>query len=139
MKIITKNLIRFAIVFTIGAIVFRYGLSHFLTNHWFNQVWIIAVVYFFFNLGIGWFYGKKDYETLPLFDIGFRFHFTTYLLFNIVSELWYHFGYPSQFESIKSIHQTAIFWGIGLIVHFIVYLIVRNRTISGIERSEIFE
>ena len=109
-----------------------------LGNDLFNQ-FIHRNINLFFNLGIGWFYGKKDNETLPLFDIGFRFHFVTYLLFNIVAELWYHFGYPSQLESIKSIHQTAIFWGIGLFVHFIVYLIVRNRTISGIERSEIFE
>lgn len=139
MKALTKNLMFFTIFFFIGAIVFRYGLSHFIETHNYNLVWITAVFYFIFNFFIGWLFGKKDYETLPLYDIGFRFHFVTYLLFNTVSVLWFLIGFHSQFESIRIVYSTAIFWGIGLLIHFIFYLIAIKNTIKGLNKEEIFE
>ena len=139
MKALTKNLLYFMFFFTIGAIVFRYGLSSFLENRTYSLVWIIAVIYFFFNFFIGWYFGKRDYETLPLYDIGFRFHFATYLLFNTVSVLWFLFDFHSHFESIRVVYVTALFWGIFIIAHFVIYLINRRNAILGIEKSEIFE
>ena len=139
MKTITKNLVYFAIFFFIGAIVFRSFLSATLENRSYTLVWIIAVGYFFFNFLIGWFFGKKDYESLPLYDVGFRFHFLTYLLFNIVGILWFSLGFHSQFESIRNVYAIALFWGIGLLFHFIFYLIARNNTIKGLNKEEIFE
>ncbi len=139
MKVITKNLMYFAILFIMGAIVFRYGLSHFLENHSYNLVWILAAIYFLFNFFIGWFFGKRDYETLPLYDVGLRFHTVTYLLFNIVSGLWFSIGFHSHFESIRIVYVTAFFWGIGLLIHFIIYLKTRKNAIKGIKKSEIFE
>lgn len=139
MKTLTKNLLYFAFLFFIGAIVFRYSLSHFLENHSYNLVWIIAVFYFFFNFMIGWFFGKRDYESLPLFDLGFRFHFVTYLIFNIVSILWFSFGFHSQFENIRIVYIIAFFWGLGLFVHLIFYLIARKNSLNGLNKEEIFE
>lgn len=139
MKALTKNLMYFMIFFFMGAIVFRYSLSYFLENRTYALVWIIAVIYFFFNFFIGWFFGKRDYETLPLYDIGFRFHFATYLLFNTVSVLWFLFDFHSHFESIRVVYVTALFWGIFIIIHFVIYLITRRNAILGIEKSEIFE
>ncbi len=129
----------FAIFFFIGAIVFRYSLSHFIENRAYNPIWMIAVIYFLFNFFIGWFFGKRDYESLPLYDIGFRFHFATYLLFNIVSVLWFIFGFHSHFESIRIVYITALFWGIGLLIHFILYLMARKNSINGLNKEEIFE
>lgn len=139
MKTITKNLIYFAIFFFIGAIVFRYCLSVNLETRSFSLVWVIAVGYFSFNFLIGWFFGKRDYESLPLYDVGFRFHFVTYLLFNIVAVLWFSLGFHSQLESIRIVYIIAIFWGIGLLIHFIFYLIARKKTIKGLNKAEIFE
>ncbi len=139
MKALTKNLMYFAILFFIGTIVFRYCLSHFLENRDYNLVWIIAVLYFFFNLFIGWFFGKRDYETLPLHDIGFRFHFATYLLFNIVAVLWFSFGFHSHSESIRDVYFTALFWGTLLLIHFILYLIAQKNSIKGLNKEDIFE
>ena len=139
MKAFTKNLMYFAIFFFIGAIVFRYSLSHFLENSSYNLVWITAVIYFFFNFMIGWFFGKRDYEALPLYDIGFRLHFVTYLLFNIVSVTWFLFGFNSHFENIRIVYITALFWGFGLLIHFIFFLIVRKNSINGLNKEEIFE
>lgn len=139
MKSITKNLMYFAIFFFIGAIVFRYCLSTNIENRSYNLVWIIAAGYFSFNFLIGWFFGKRDYKSLPLYDVGFRFHFVTYLLFNIVAVLWFSLGFHSHFESIRNVYVIAIIWGIGLLIHFIIYLIARKSTIKGLNKSEIFE
>ncbi len=139
MKTLTKNLTYFAVFFFLGAIVFRYGLSHFLENRSYNLVWIIAAIYFIFNFLIGWFFGKRDYESLPLYDVGFRFHFATYFLFNIVSVLWFSLGFHSNFESIRIVYVIALFWGIGLLIHLIFYLIVRKNSIYGLNKEEIFE
>ncbi|NMC57999.1 MAG: hypothetical protein GYA51_01180 [Candidatus Methanofastidiosa archaeon] len=139
MKTITKNLMYFAIFFFIGAIVFRCCLSATIENRSYNLVWIIAVGYFFFNILIGWFFGKKDYESLPLYDVGFRFHFLTYLLFNIVAILWFSLGFHSQFESIRNVFSIALFCGFGLLIHFVFYLIARKNTIKGLDKEEIFE
>lgn len=139
MKAITNNLMYFTIFFFIGAIVFRYSLSHSIENRAYNLVWIIAVVYFVFNFLIGWLFVKRDYETLPLYDLGFRFHFVTYLLFNMVSILWFVFGFHSHFESIRIVYFTALFWGIGLLIHFLFYLIARKNSINGLNKEDIFE
>lgn len=139
MKFVTKNLIYYAVLFLIGATVFRYSLSYFLGNHAYNLVWMTAIIYFFSNFIVGWFFGKRDYESLPLYDIGFRFHFVTYLLFNSVSIAWFLFGFQSQYESIRPVYLTALFWGIGLLIHFILYLFVRKNAINGLNKEEIFE
>jgi hypothetical protein len=139
MKALTKNLMNFSIFFFLGAIVFRYGLSQLLENRDYTVIWILAVTYFFFNVIIGWIYGKRDYEILPLYDIGFRFHFVTYLLFNLVSVAWFLFGFHSYRENIRIVYTTALFWGIGLLIHFIFYLITRKNSINGLNREDIFE
>jgi hypothetical protein len=102
-------------------------------------MWILAILYFILNFGIGWFFGKKDYESFPLYDIGFRFHFATYVVFNIIWELWFLFGLQSRVENAKIAHQIALFWGIFLLLHFIIYLFDRKNTFKGLDKSEIFE
>ena len=139
MKSITSNLVKFAIIFALGSIVFRFGLSWFLSNHKFMEIWLLAIFYFILNFSIGWFFGKRDYESLPLYDIGFRFHLTTYIIFNVVSELWFLFNLNSKYEHVNTFHLILIFWGIGILIHFITYLITRKNVINGINKSEIFE
>ena len=139
MKHLTKNLISFAIFFVIGGLIFRYGLSHSLENRMLSMVWVLATIYFLFNFGIGWYFGKRDHESLPLFDIGFRFHLTTFLLFNIISEAWCYFGLLSSYENFRTNRHIAIFWGIGLLIHFVFYLIAQKNTIKGISKDEMFD
>ncbi|MFP4556331.1 MAG: hypothetical protein ACLFNU_05620 [Bacteroidales bacterium] len=129
----------FAVLFLIGAIVFRYSLSESIENRSYSLIWIIAGTYFFFNFFIGWFFGKRDYQSMPLNDIGFRFHFVTYFLFNTVSVLWFLYDFNSQYESIRIVYLTALFWGVVLLIHFIFYLIERKNSINGLNKEEIFE
>lgn len=139
MKSVTSNLLKFAIIFALGSILFRFGLSWAITNHKVFEIWIFASLYFILNFSIGWFFGKKYYESFPLYDIGFRFHLATYVIFNIIAELWFLFGLQSRFENVKIVHQIAIFWGIFLLLHFIIYLFPGKNAIKGLDKSEIFE
>jgi hypothetical protein len=139
MKLITRNLLKFATLFAIGSVLFRMGLSWSIAQHAVVQIWAFAILYFIFNAGIGWFFGKKDYEFFPINDIGFRFHFATYFVFNAIWELWFAFGLESRGESVKTAHLIALFWGIFLLFHFIIYLVNRKNSIQGLDKSEIFE
>jgi hypothetical protein len=139
MKAFTANLMYFAISFFLGAIAFHYGLSYSLESNYFDLVWILAIFYFFFNFLIGWHFGKKDYESIPLNDVGFRFHFVTYFLFNSISMLWFSLGLNSQYESLRVVYLIAIFWGIILIIHFILYLLERRKSINGLSKEDLFE
>lgn len=139
MKSLTKNLIFFAALFLFGAIVFRFGLSHFLENRSYSYVWFLAALYFIYNFVIGWIFGKRDHESLPLFDMGFRFHFVSYLLFNGVSLAWFLLDLNSQSENIGVVYTTAIVWGFFVGGHYILYLFAQKHAIKGINKEEIFD
>jgi hypothetical protein len=139
MKAFTANLMYFSISFFLGAITFRYGMSYSLESKYFDLVWILATIYFFFNFLIGWHFGKKDYESIPHNDVGFRFHFVTYFLFNSISILWFSLGLNSNYESLRIVYLTAIFWGIILIIHFIFFLLERRKSINGLSKEDLFE
>ncbi len=139
MKTITKNLLAFSIALAVLTIAFRFSLSTMLQNQLFSNVWIIATIYGILIFIIGWIFGKKDKMNLPLYDIGFRFHFATYIICNLIAEVWYLIGLQSEYENVRTVHLTVIFWGIALLIHFIIYLATRKNAIKGIKKTEIFE
>jgi predicted neutral ceramidase superfamily lipid hydrolase len=139
MKFITKNLVIFTLLLTFTTVIFRYFLSLTLSLKFFSEVWIIAALYGVIIFAFGWIFGKKDRISLPLYDIGFRFHLTTYLICNTVAEFWYLIGFQSEYENIKNVHLTALFWGIGILLHFVFYLTTRKDSITGLKKDDIFE
>jgi len=139
MKSLTNNLLYFAMLFIFGAIIFRFGLSFFLENGSYNLVWVIAAIYFIFNFMIGWIFGKRDHISLPLFDVGFRFHLVTFILFNGISIAWFLLELNSQKEEIGVVYTTAIIWSFFLVLHFIFYLYAQKQSIKGINKEEIFD
>jgi hypothetical protein len=139
MKLITINQLKFAGSLFLLTIAFRYGLSSLLETSYFTLVWVLAAGYAIAIFAVAWNFGKKDYEYLPLFDIGFRFHLTTYVVCNLIAEIWFLIGFQSKHENIQAVHITAIAWGIGLLIHFVFYLFARKNAIKGIDKSEIFE
>ncbi|MFO8023050.1 MAG: 2TM domain-containing protein [Perlabentimonas sp.] len=139
MKALTKNLLIFSVSLILLTILFRFSLSTMLQNRLFFSVWIVAVAYGIIVFIMGWVFGKRDNLNLPLYDVGFRFHLATYVICNLIGEIWYLLDLQSDYEKIRTIHLTALFWGIGLLIHFIIYLITRKDAIKGIKKSEIFE
>lgn len=139
MKTITNNLLAFSIGLVVLTIAFRFSLSTMLQNRLFGSVLIVAIIYSILIFIIGCIFGKKDKMNLPLYDIGFRFHLATYIICNIIAEVWFLFNMQSEYENVRTVHLTAIFWGIGLLIHLIIYLATRKNAIKGIKKSEIFE
>lgn len=139
MKLITSNLAKFALLLTISTVALRFGLSSMLENRHFTLVWVVVALYAIAVFAFGWIFGKRDNETLPLYDIGLRFHVVTYIICNAIAELWYLAGLQSQYEHIRSVHLTVLFWGLGLLLHFILYLFTRKHAINGLKKTEIFE
>lgn len=139
MKTVTINQLRFALLLALLTTAFRFGLSSLLDSREFAWVWVAATAYAVAIFCTGWILGKKDNASLPLFDIGLRFHATTYIVFNGISELWFLLGFQSGYESIVAVHLTALIWGFLLVVHFILFLVMRKNSIKGLEKSEIFE
>lgn len=139
MKALTKNLMYFATLFLLGAVIFRFSLSFFLESRSYTLVWLISAIYFIYNFMIGWIFGKRDYESLPLFDVGFRFHLVSYVLFNGISLAWFQLEFNSQSETTAAVYTTALIWGFFLLVHFIFYLYAQKQSIKGINKEEIFD
>jgi hypothetical protein len=139
MKTITHFLLRFALTATALTIVFRYFLSYGIENKSSILIALSAILYGVAMFISGWLFGKKDEEYLPIYDVGFRFHFTTYLIHNLISLLWFGFGFNSHFEKIETIYTTAIIWGAFLIGHFLIFLWARKNSINNLDKEDLFE
>ena len=139
MKLVTINQIKYAVALLISTVLFRIILSHLIAAEKHQQTWYIGVIYGIVIFISGWVFGKKDRLTLNLYDIGFRFHLTTYIICNLIGQIWVIFSLTAENESTKSINMMAIYWGIGLILHLIIFLSTRKNSINGIKKSEIFD
>lgn len=139
MKIITPYLLRFGIAASILTILFRYTLSSLMTERLFVLVFVSAALYAAGMFALGWIYGKKDGEYLPIADIGFRFHVTAYLVHNLISWLWFAGGFHSSYESIQVVYYIAILWGVLLLIHLGFYLHSLKHTVNHLDKDDLFD
>lgn len=139
MKIITRNLLIFAALLFTYTILFRFGLSSLLTAEKWIWVIVISVLYGGIIFITAWMTGKRDGKENFLFDAGFRWNITTFIIWGIASEAWFLLGYHSSSESIGVVHITLLIWSGFLVLHFILFLILRRRTIKGVHKTDIFE
>lgn len=139
MKTVTRYLVGFAIAAFLLTIAFKCSLSFSLDRQQFVATKIFSVLYALSMFAFGWFFGKKDGAYLPIFDVGFRFHFTTFVIHNLVCGLWFLLKLNSVREKAESFYTILIVWGILLLAHFIIYLALRKKTIDGLNRDDLFE
>ena len=85
---------------------------------------------------IGWYFGKKDFLENEIHDIGFRWHCATYLLCKGGNVIAHYAGLNTK--NLKAIGLISLFWGIGLLVHFVFFLINQRNSIRGYHKDEIF-
>ena len=138
-NLITPNLLKFTLTTILLTILFRLALSSFITSKMTFALIFSSIVYGILMWVNGNYFGRKEYEYLPIYDVGFRFHLSTFLAHNIVSILWFVFGFQSKFESIRIIYMTAGIWSIFLLIHLIYYVSVRRSTINDLDREDLFE
>lgn len=139
MKIITKNLLLFASLLFVYTLLFRYGLGSLLDAERWGWVAIISVLYGGLIFITAWTTGRRDGKETFLFDAGFRWNLTTFVIWGIASEAWFLLGLHSAHESIRVVHITLLIWSGFLVLHFILFLILRRRTIHGVHKTDIFE
>ncbi|MGB0376449.1 MAG: hypothetical protein ACPGC5_04560 [Flavobacteriaceae bacterium] len=136
---ITKSLTQFVLVITLLTILFRVSLSQFLNEQLWSFVFIPPIVYIILMFVSGRYFGIKEYEYLPIGDIGFRFHLSTFLVFFIVSYTMYYNGFMSVSETREILDITLLIWGIFLSIHMIFYLKSKRNNIKGIDKKDIFD
>jgi len=139
MKIISRNLLLFALLLFIYTVLFRFGLGQLLMAEKWAWVAIIAVVYGIAIFVTAWMTGKREGMNNFLFDAGFRWNLTTFIVWGAASEAWFLLGLHSAYESIRVVHITLLIWSGFLVLHLILFLILRRRTIKGVHRTDIFE
>lgn len=132
---LSKNLKAFGVLALIYTLVFNYYYSAFIADMLWNNVGIAATIYFFAMFITGLILGAKDPIRSSRIDQGLHYHFVTYLVVNTTGILWTLLGFSAGAETIGMKLLTALSWGVGLLVH---YLIVRHM-IKGIPRDEVFE
>ena len=138
-KLITPYLLQFALAAAVLAVIFRYFLSYGMDSRTAVIIHLSGVLYFAGMFISGWHFGKKDGNYLPIYDVGFRFHFTAYFVHNLISELWFILGFNSCAEAIKFIHFTAIIWGIFVLFHFLFFLRARKKSYNNLDKQDLFE
>lgn len=139
MKILSRNLLIYALLLLVYTLLFRWGLSSLLTAERFLWVVLISVAYGAIIFFTAWTSGKREGMNNFLFDAGFRWNLTTFIVWGAVSEAWFLLGFQSAYESIRIVHITLLIWSGFLFLHFILFLILRRRTIKGVHKSDIFE
>lgn len=139
MKTITPYLLRFVATESVLTLIFRFILSYAIESEISKMVFFTSAIYGALMFISGWYFGKKDSEYMPIFDIGFRFHLSTYLVHNGISFLWVGLGFASKNESLSILSYIAGYWSIFLVIHFIFFLTTRKRTINNLDKENIFE
>lgn len=137
MKALTIRLGQFAISALFLTVLFRYALNLCIgVNSLFGTV-SCSIVYGGLMYLLGWYFGKKDAVENEVHDIGFRYHFITYILCIGIGYGAYYWGWNT--ETLRAMAITAISWGIGLAIHFVFFLLEQRKTIKGYAKDEIFQ
>ena len=139
MKTRSKALLKFAIVAVLLTIIFRLALSNSLAHHQFFLTIIATISYGLLMYATGKYYGKQNRKQLPIYDLGFRFHLTTFLVYNLISYTWFILKLNSALESITPVIYTSIVWGIMVLFHGYYYLRAKKNTIKQLHKDDLFE
>ena len=139
MKAINNYLLRFALTAALLTALFRCFLSYGITHEAIVLITVSSILYAIGMSLAGWYWGKKEKDHIPIYDVGFRFHLATYLVFNVVSEGWFFLGFNSGIEKIETVRSVACLWGFFLFIHFIYFIWTRKKTINNIDKTELFE
>ena len=137
MKFLTLRLGQFSISALLLTILFRYALSLSIGAANTPMILLCAIGYLCLMALLGWYFGGKDVAENDIHDIGFRFHLVTYVLCIGCRYASEYIGWDSG--SLKVFTIAAISWGIGLLIHFVFFLIEQKNTIKGYAKGDIFQ
>ena len=93
MKIISRNLLLFALLLLIYTVLFRFGLGSLLTAEKWAWVLVISVAYGAMIFVTAWMTGKRDGMNNFLFDAGFRWNLTTFIVWGLLLKPGFCLGF----------------------------------------------
>lgn len=132
---LSRNLKIFGALGILYSLVFHYYYSGYVAGGEWNNVILAAVLYGVCMFATGLFLGAKDPVRDTRMDQGFQYHLVTYIVVNGTGILWALVGLSAERETVGVAFLTALSWGMGLLVHF---LVVRHF-IKGMPRKDVFE
>jgi len=139
MKIISRNLLIYTGLLFIYTVFFRLGLSSLLTAEKYSWIMVISILYGLVIFITAWTLGKREWKEYFMFDAGLRWNLTTVLTCSLVGEAWFLLNFHSAHEHIRQIHIQVLIMCVVLLLHLIIFLILRKRTIKGVHKADIFE
>jgi len=134
-----KGICWFGVTLLILTIVFRYLKTYSLDQQSLIMTGILGIVYCISIPILAWGVGGKNFRTHLFLKTGMLYNLTAFIIYVIISELWHILGFASQYEYIFTIHRTAFLWGLGVIIHLIIYLYSRKYTIKDYQKEDIFD
>lgn len=131
MRFFNRYILLFTAIVGIWTALFYAALMYLLRVE--AYVWV-GVISFAYGLGIflaGRFIGRRDpYNGY----FGFNYHFMTYVVCNAAA--WITQEY---FDHTSGALSMTLTWGIGVLVHFIFWMVGRKRSVRGFDKDELFE
>lgn len=137
MRVFTQILGQFAVCALLCTVAFRWALNMVVGMESLHMTLVCSIVYFGLMFLAGWYFGDKDEAENQIHDIGFRFHFITYVFCVAMGYASYYIGWNT--EPLRSLNIGAAAWGIGLAVHFVFFLYAQKNAIRGYAKGEIFQ
>jgi len=132
---------RFAQLYSLIVIVltlaYIYSATHFFVDKG-NASTIMFAFYLSLVFAAALIMGVKDEDNGYM---GFNYHFITYIIVNGLAFIIILAGSDAnRKENIQTVLFTMLFWGIGLLFHFGMYLFMfRKKKIGSYEKDDVFK
>lgn len=131
MKFFNRYILLFGAIITVWTAIFYAALIYLLKIEQYIGVAILCVLYALGMFLAGRTIGRRD---IYKGNIGFNYHFMTYLV--CVSAAWIT---QLAFDHTSGALSMTLTWGIGITIHFFMWLSMRKKNVRGFDKDELFE
>lgn len=118
MELFTRNQRIFALCTVLQSVPFFYFLNQFLDHGAFGHVIMVSLIFGLALFITGFLLGHRD-KGQGRFSLGFGYHLITYLIVNLMGAIFLVNYTGVDFRGGLVMGGNLIFWGIGLVVHYL--------------------
>lgn len=131
MRFFNRYILLFTAVISVWTALFYTVLMYVLRIEAYLWLAIVCVAY-----GLGMFFAGRLIGRRDHFNgyFGFNYHFVTYVVCNAAAWIT-----QEAFDHTSGALSMTLTWGIGLLVHFIIWMVWRKRSVRGFDKDELFE
>lgn len=131
MRFFNRYVLMFTAVISVWTALFYASLMYLLRTEAYVWVAVICVAY-----GLGMFFAGRTFGRRDPYNgyFGFNYHFMTYVVCNAAA--WITQEY---FNHVSGALSMTLTWGIGIFIHFIVWVRLRKKSLKGFDKDELFE